>query len=216
MRWRTRIGGASTVVYWPEMSDDAVAVAFTDFDDPSHSGLSLLAPSSGRIRWVRGLASAGGGTAPRVAGGPVVAGGLVVASGHDGSIHAMELETGRGVWSLPPPRAEPDFRALACAGDTLVAASLSGEVVAYELATGRQRWSARPVLASVAFALAAGPHEVFVPYVSGALVALAMRDGVERWRMGGADAGLRWPPRVEGRQLFLAGSVSGFHGWIEP
>lgn len=215
IRWRTHVGGASTVVYWPEVAGDAVMVAFTDFDDPSHSGVATLASTSGRVRWISTLPSSGGTGAPRVAGGPVAGESLVAVSGHDGSLHALDLLSGRGVWSLPPPRIEPDFRSLACAGGVLMAGSLSGDVVAYELATGQERWRSRPVLASVAFALSAGECEVLVPYVSGTLVALAITDGVERWRRGGSGAGFRWPPRVDGRHLFLAGSTTGFHAWVE-
>jgi outer membrane protein assembly factor BamB len=215
LRWRTKLGGASTVVYWPQVSGDAVAVTFSDFDDPSHTGVALLASTSGRVRWITTLPPTAGATAPRVAGGPLIAGDVVAVSGHDGSIHTLDLQSGRRVWSLPPPRVEPDFRALACAGNSVVAASLSGEVVAYDLTTGHQRWRSRPILASVAFALVAEDDGVFVPYVSGALVALAMNDGGERWRMGGSGAGFRWPPRPDGGRLFLAGSSSGFHAWAE-
>jgi outer membrane protein assembly factor BamB len=107
-----------------------------------------------------------------------------------------------------------DFRPVVVSGDTVVAGSLTGEVLAYDLGTRRERWRRSPVDASVAFGLAADDTLVYVPYLSGQIVALSIRDGTERWRTGGSDDGFIWTPLVYDARLFTAGSGAGFVAFI--
>jgi outer membrane protein assembly factor BamB len=115
-----------------------------------------------------------------------------VAGSQDGTLVGIDPRSGALRWVIPALRVRldgrdmgaQDFRPVARAADTLVAGSLTGQVVAYDLGTRQQRWRVAPVAASVAFGLAADRTVVYVPYLSGDLVALDMRDGSERWRTG--------------------------------
>jgi hypothetical protein len=62
----------------------------------------------------------------------------------------------------------------------------------------------------VAFGLAADQKSAFVPYMSGELVALDARSGVERWRAGGLRESFAWVPLVTGRRIYAAASGAGF------
>jgi hypothetical protein len=62
----------------------------------------------------------------------------------------------------------------------------------------------------VAFGLAADEDTVYVPYLSGDLVAMGAESGAERWRAGGRGMGLSWPPLVAPARLLAAGSGAGF------
>jgi outer membrane protein assembly factor BamB len=82
-------------------------------------------------------------------------------------------------------------------------------VIAYDLLTRRERWRAWPEEASVAFSLVADNGLVYVPFVSGQVIALDARDGRERWRLGGPAEGFRWAPVIAGPRLFLSGAAAG-------
>jgi outer membrane protein assembly factor BamB len=90
-----------------------------------------------------------------------------------------------------------------------VAGSLSGEVVGYDLATRQEIWSAWPLQSSVAFAMTTSGTEVYVPYVTGQIVALDARDGHQLWRLGDHGEGFRWPPVVAGPTMVLSGAFGG-------
>jgi outer membrane protein assembly factor BamB len=92
----------------------------------------------------------------------------------------------------------------------LIAGSLTGEVAAYELATRRLQWRRMPVNASVAFGLVADEEQVYVPYLSGLLVAIDVHSGVERWRLGGAGGAFSWTPLIAGDHVYVSGSEAGF------
>ena len=44
--------------------------------------------------------------------------------------------------------------------------------------------------------MSGGERTIFVPYLSGTLVALDSRDGHERWRTPDDVRGFTWPPRL--------------------
>lgn len=209
--WSVPIGGRETTVYTPA-ADAEIVAAFTDFGNPDRRGLVVVDRLTGRERWRVALPAEPGGTRrAAVAGGPVLTRGFVILSTQDGAIHAFDRADGRVRWTWrdETPGSRLDFRPLVLAGRRLIAGSLSGEVLALDADSGRVRWRVRPSEASVAFAISASDEVVYVPYVSGVLVAVEAASGRERWRTDGA-AGVRWAPRVAGRQLFASASESGF------
>jgi outer membrane protein assembly factor BamB len=133
-------------------------------------------------------------------------------------VYGLDADNGRIRWVIPPLAERPDhgsrpvqdYRPVACTGDALVVGSLTGRVIAYDVGTRRERWRRSPVPASVAFGLTTDRESVFVPYLSGHLIALALVDGSERWRVGGSSAALIWTPLVRGSRLLVAGSGAGF------
>jgi len=207
------VDGSPATVFAPALSRDLVVAGYTSFTSPSAGGIVAYDIDTGRERWrwrLPGGAPHGDGTG--LAGGPVDAGDVILAAGRDGRIHALDRESGQLRWSLPAVVADAgeDFRALATNGDTLVAGSLNGTVVSYDLVTRRERWRRRPVEASVAFGLVSDRHRVYVPYLSGHLVALDADTGAERWRTTGGAKGFNWTPLPAGDRVYAAASGAGF------
>ena len=99
---------------------------------------------------------------------------------------------------------------MALAGQWLIAGSLTGRVTAYDLATRQERWRRVPITASIVFGIATDEHTVYVPYLSGPLVALGVEDGVERWRTGPDTSEFSWKPLITAGRLLAASSAAGF------
>ncbi|MEO8070917.1 MAG: PQQ-binding-like beta-propeller repeat protein, partial [Acidobacteriota bacterium] len=210
---------AKTTTFAPVVDRDLVAVAYTRFVAPNQGGVVALDPRTGRERWRRSFPRATFGLGTGAAGGPVLVGRLVVASSGDGTIYGLDRRDGSIRWSIPaleepagrrPAVPQADFRALALSGGRLIAGSLSGTVVAYSLGSRVEEWRSDVVRASVAFGLAADAQSVYVPFLSGDLVALNSLDGRERWRVGGSADGFVWTPLVDDRRVYAAGSRAGF------
>jgi outer membrane protein assembly factor BamB len=99
---------------------------------------------------------------------------------------------------------------LAVAGRLLIAGSLTGRVTAYDLATRQERWRRSPMTASIVFGIASDERTIYVPYLSGPLVALGAEDGVERWRTSSDTVGFSWKPLIVAGRLLAASSGAGF------
>jgi len=206
VRWSLGVGNRRhATVFAPVVADGVVLAAFTSFDDLRVGGLVAVELATGRQLWHRPLAFAGG---------PLVAGSLVLAAQQDGSIHAFDRRSGTARWSLPPATPSawdgPEFRTLALAGPLLIAGSLTGRVTAYDLATRQERWRRAPLSASIVFGIASDERTVYVPYLSGPLVALGAENGAERWRTGADTSGFSWKPLIVAGHLLAASSGAGF------
>jgi outer membrane protein assembly factor BamB len=146
------------------------------------------------------------------AGGPVVLDDAIVVAASTGELYAMAREDGSLRWVVPAVPRSPlapsyDFRPLAVANRLLLAGSLTGRLIAYDLGTRCERW--RHALrggGSIAFALVGDGRSVYVPYAGGRLVALDAATGVERWRTRLEDGRFVWPPAVDERSVYAAGS----------
>ena len=109
-----------------------------------------------------------------------------------------------------------EFRTLTLAGRRLVAGSLTGVVTAYDLATQQELWRSAPMTASIVFGMASDGHTVYVPYLSGRLIALGAEDGSERWRTDSDTFGFSWKPLIipglagQAGRLLAASSGAGF------
>jgi outer membrane protein assembly factor BamB len=57
--------------------------------------------------------------------------------------------------------------------------------------------------------MTAGRGVVYVPFMSGEIVAIDAATGRERWRLGGGDRPFRWPPLIVGDRLYAASSTAG-------
>ena len=206
VRWSLDVGkGRRVTVFAPIVADGIVFAAFTAFDDLRFGGIVAADLATGRQLWRRRLAFAGG---------PLATDALVLAAEQDGSIHAFDRQSGTAQWSLPPAAPSPweghEFRPLALAGRLLIAGSLTGRVTAYDLATRQERWRRTPMAASTVFGIAGDEHTVYVPYLSGPLVALGAEDGVERWRTGPDTFGFSWKPLIAAGRLLATSSGAGF------
>jgi outer membrane protein assembly factor BamB len=221
-RWTQRVQ-PDAIVFPPVVSEDRVFAAYAGTALPSSGGVAAFERRTGRLVWRRRhLPWEVVGFPTGSTGSPVIGADVVITGTQDGTLVALRRDTGALRWVIPRPaeradggRPAPyDFRPVVVSGDTLLAGSLTGEVLAYDLRTRRERWRRSPVDASVAFGLTADNTLVYVPYLSGQLVALSIRDGTERWRTGGSRDGFIWTPLVSDARLFAAGSGAGFVAFI--
>lgn len=206
-RWAVSVGdAASTTVYSPVVSGSWVAASFTDFGPRAAGGVVVADVRTGAVRWRRTVPGSIGAS-----GNPVFAGGAVVVASRDGTLYAFDAGSGKVTWTWPRVeqlRDEQDYRPLAVSGRIVLAGSLSGEVAAHDVMTRKVLWRRAPVVASVAFDMAAHNGVLFVPYLSGQIVALRVHDGVELWRLADQAASFRWLPLVDGPLVFASGSRS--------
>jgi outer membrane protein assembly factor BamB len=206
VRWSLDLSQRQLVIaFAPVVSQGMVFAAFTAPNDLRTGGLVAVDLATGRARWRRRLAFAGG---------PLPAGAIVLAADQDGGIHAFDRHTGALRWRLPSasstPWNGPDFRPLALSGQLLIAGSLTGGVTAYDLASRRERWRSAPMTASIVFGIAADAHAVYVPYLAGRLIALEADTGDERWRTSADPSGFSWKPLIAAGRLLAASSNAGF------
>lgn len=209
-RWSVSVGNpAHTTTFAPVATDSVVVASFSDFGPDATGGVVLVDARRGVVRWRRAVPNSIGAS-----GNPVIAGGVVMVAARDGTLHAFDLADASPRWTWPPvPRLaearEQDFRPLVVSGRLVLAGSLSGEIVAHDLVTRRVVWRREPIHASVSLTgMVAKDDVLFVPYFSGHLVAMRVKDGAELWRLGGDRAQFRWAPLVVGARMFISGSES--------
>lgn len=203
--WQHQLGPPDrTTVFEPVVTGPWLVATYTIFGERATGGLALVDLDSGRLLWQRGVPGSTGAS-----GSPAVTDDSVFAAARDGTIHAFDLVSGEARWTLPPVEdlgGEPDYRPLAARGNLLVAGSLSGEVVAHDVETRRVRWRRPATLYSVGLRLMVTGDVVYVPFGSAEIVALALRDGRELWRIGGRRDEMRWLPLAHDPWLAAAGS----------
>jgi outer membrane protein assembly factor BamB len=112
--------------------------------------------------------------------------------------------------------ADRDFRALAVVGRRLIAGSLTGYVAAYDLETRQEAWRVEGGwLGSNGFVFTADDTHVYVPYVSGTLLAIDVTDGRVAWNTDDHALGLAWAPAIGGDRIITAG-LSGVWAFPRP
>jgi outer membrane protein assembly factor BamB len=223
--WTTAVESDGRTSVFPPVTDgDVVVAGFTTFTAPNVGGVVAVEATTGQERWrFRFPVPADRSLSVNSAGDPVLFAGLAIASSGDGQVWALDVRTGAVRWTLPRlagpfhgiiTAADRDFRALAVAGRRLVVGSLTGYVVAYDLDTRREAWRVEAGwLGSNAFVVAADDARVYVPYVSGILLAIDAATGVVVWSTDDHTLGLAWAPAVGGDRIIAAG-LSGV--WAFP
>jgi outer membrane protein assembly factor BamB len=216
--WTAQLSAVpETTVYPPVIDRGVVIAAFMQFSSPGAGGLAAFDALSGRPLW-RADFDGSSQPASRPAGGPVVVEDEVFAATGDGAIHRFGRRDGVRRGAIPPVTAagldtwadgRQDFRALAYVRPKLFAGSLSGVITGHHAATGVERWRRAAMEASTAFGIGADADLVYVPHLSGDLVALDARDGTERWRLD-RGPGFRWPPAIDNDRLYVAAASGGF------
>jgi len=216
-RWTKRVSDGPVLA--PSSGPSGTVLAsFTDHQHPRRGGVIVVNDDGGE-RWRHVLLPvADVGLDSGAAGAPVACGDVVVAVSEEGTLHGFDARSGQVRWviarrsagGLGGATSSKDYRPATCADQTLVAGSLTGEISAYDLRTRKERWRTVPLPSSVAFGLAADERAVYVPYLSGHLLALRIRDGTELWRAGGPAAGLMWVPLIYDSRLLVAGTGAGF------
>jgi outer membrane protein assembly factor BamB len=204
LRWVRRLGrGGRTIVLAPASAGGLIIAAYSSSDRAGRAGLAAF-DRAGRRRWDRSLSIGDGPAAPALA-----THGLAVIAATSGAILARRLDTGRTAWRLPAiAPGKRDVRALAIAADTLVVGSVHGQIRAYDVRDRRERWRVASAADGAPLRLKATGSLVLAPFTSGALVALSIEDGGERWRLAPPDNRLGWPPAVSEDLLVAAGETA--------
>ena len=207
LRWtRTVATVGPTTVFAPIWVGDRIVASFTTFGAHLSGGVVAF-DATGRRLWRQPLTTAGAG------GPPIDAGGSAVVAQTDGHVLAFHAGSGRRLWLLPRQQSRDprqpllrDVRALSASGSILVTGSLTGAVIAYDIATRHERWryddgpdNAAPLR------IRTDDRTAYVPFTNGVLMALDLDSGRERWRAGGADGVLPWPPSLTGDAVIAAG-----------
>ncbi|MEP7117989.1 MAG: PQQ-binding-like beta-propeller repeat protein [Acidobacteriota bacterium] len=224
--WNAVVNGDGRTTVFEPATDGAIVVAtYTVFTAPNTGGVVAVDAETGHERWrfvfPRPSDAALGSYA---GGGPVFANDLAIAASGDGTIWALDRRTGVVRWSLPRlagpihgiiTATDRDLRSLAVVRGRLIVGSLTGYVVAYDLATQREVWRLENgFLGSIAFDdFTSGEGVVYVPYVSGFLLAIDALGGAVLWQTRNFQQGFSWPPAVAGDRVIAAGR-SGF--WAFP
>ena len=211
------VAEARTTVFQPVVDGDTVVAGYSTFGRPLVGGVVMVDVRSGRERWRRDFPRRSPADETGFAGGPIVAGDVVIATSGDGRIHAFDRRTGTPRWVLPAVVRgdgrvqDRDWRGLVARGPLLIAGSVTGVVTAFDVRERRERWRfVHPDGGSTALHVSADADTVYVPHLGGRLVALCLRDGRQRWEIGGFSDGFNWAPAVAGRTIYAAASRSGF------
>ena len=117
--------------------------------------------------------------------GPVVADGRIYAAAITGGVHALDLQTGKTVWTYEPAKVkkQPKLRLSGGpgVGDGLVViGTLDGQVIALDANDGTEKWRAK-VPGEVISAPAVGQGIVFVRSNDGRVTAFDAGNGTQKW-----------------------------------
>ena len=171
----TALAGCSTVKGWfagkdAEAKKAAEPAELVDFQATAHP----------RKLWSTGLGDGERRIGARQA--PVIADGRVYAAASEGSVYALDLQTGKQLWVHKSDKDE-ELRLVGGpgAGDGLVVVgSLGGDVIALDANDGQERWRAR-VSSEVIAPPSVGQNLVFVRSNDGRLTAFDAASGERRW-----------------------------------
>ncbi len=117
--------------------------------------------------------------------GPVVADGRVYAAAITGGVHAIDLQTGKEIWTYEPAKVKkkPKLRLSGGPGvgeGLVVIGTLDGQVIALDANDGTEKWRAK-VPGEVLSAPAVGQGMVFVRSNDGRVTAFDVSNGTQRW-----------------------------------
>lgn len=117
--------------------------------------------------------------------GPVVADGRVYAAAITGGVHAIDLQTGKEIWTYEPAKVKkkPKLRLSGGPGvgeGLVVIGTLDGQVIALDANNGTEKWRAK-VPGEVLSAPAVGQGMVFVRSNDGRVTAFDVSNGTQRW-----------------------------------
>lgn len=117
--------------------------------------------------------------------GPVVADGRVYAAAITGGVHALDLQTGKTVWTYEPAKVkkQPKLRLSGGPGvgeGLVVIGTLDGQVIALDANDGTEKWRAK-VPGEVISAPAVGQGIVFVRSNDGRVTAFDAGNGTQKW-----------------------------------
>jgi len=117
--------------------------------------------------------------------GPAVANGHVFAAAITGGVHAIDLQTGKKVWTWEPQKEKKKAKLRLSGGpgvgeNLVVIGTLDGQVIALDINDGSEKWRAR-VPGEVISAPAVSQGLVFVRSNDGRVTAFEASNGTQKW-----------------------------------
>jgi len=117
--------------------------------------------------------------------GPAVANGHVFAAAITGGVHAIDLQTGKKVWTWEPKKEKKKAKLRLSGGpgvgeNLVVIGTLDGQVIALDINDGSEKWRAR-VPNEVIAAPAIAQGMVFVRSNDGRVTAFDAGNGTQKW-----------------------------------
>ena len=204
-RWRVNVGGESLAR--PLIANDVVIIQTVD------NRLRALQIFDGSERWV--VLQSMPALTVRGSASPVLSGSNVIAGFDNGSVIAVDLDSGDIGWDtlLAPPAGRSDLErlsdvdgAIAIVGQDIYAAGYQGRIGAIAAESGQLFWSNET---SSFVGVAADWTSLYTIQDDGVLIALVRRTGAESWRQ---DALLRREPTlpVPFHSLVAVGDLQGY------
>ncbi len=157
-----------------------------------------------RVAWVKGWGSEVIANTCQ----PILYNGALFVGTANGTIHALELASGRELWTAE--LGAPIIHALACDEAHVYAAALNGAVYGLERATGRTVWRAKLSRRGFCAAPLLMDGRLYIGNRDGAFYALRASDGKLLWR---ADTGapiFHTAAGAEGRVVFVNEAMHAF------
>ncbi|CAM0124134.1 Outer membrane protein assembly factor BamB [Stenotrophomonas geniculata] len=117
--------------------------------------------------------------------GPAVANGHVFAAALTGGVHAIDLQTGKKVWTWEPKKEKKKAKLRLSGGpgvgeNLVVIGTLDGQVIALDINDGSEKWRAR-VPGEVIAAPAIAQGAVYVRSNDGRITAFDAGNGTQKW-----------------------------------
>lgn len=191
-------GSAGVAAPTPAAAQSADGWAMRRADAANSGAVDGAAPESVIERW-----SYETGTTVRSS--PVLAGGTAYLCGEDGTVHAVEVQSGDRAWQTQV--GGDVVTSPAAVGERVYVTGTDGVVRALEAASGEQRWAVgldRGVEASPTVV----DGTVFVGGNDGRVRALAAETGEERW-VASVDGGVTGAPAVADGTVYAATAAGG-------
>jgi len=138
---------------------------------------------------------------------PIVAAGRVYVADAEGTLHALDLQTGKKIWAA---KVDGGFLASpAVKGDALLLGDYNGMVYCFDVATGKERWRFETE-GEISAGLAFYEDNVLVPSQDGKLYCLRIADGKSVWTYTTTDQ-IQCSPTIAGDRTFLGGCDGQLH-----
>lgn len=222
LRWQTQLPGSEVMTFSPTLNDGLVFVGLKHFVNPPTGGLAAVDQVSGELRWVKDFLPSYPGAVSGCLGAAVFQGNNVLAASEDGTIYALDRQSGAVRWTAPrvhPIPPEPgggygDNRSLGVVGDVVVVSSATGIIVGLNAATGSELWRINPRSGSPSGHVISTDGKLAFFTASGRVFAVDAQTGAIRWNLGGGigddpyfGVGFFSTPLVDGPNIYLPGET---------
>lgn len=222
LQWQVQLADAEATTFGPTVTDGLLFIGVKRWVNPPTGGLAAIDQGTGEVRWMKDFLPSYPGALSGCLGGAVFHGGNVLAASEDGTIYALDRQSGAVRWTAPkvhPIPPEPgggygDNRRLGVVADVVVATSNTGVIVGLNAGTGSEIWRINPRSGSPSGSFVSTDGKLAFFTASGRVFAVDALTGAVRWQLGGGigddpyfGVGFFSTPLVDGANLYLPGET---------